>query len=85
MGMEGFVMFGTICFMYVLCSSQILSYQLSAVRGAVDCLNQDGQDYRIFRIRGRATGMSLVQKRKWGEDRRGDLAPTMLSEPRFSG
>ena len=28
---------------------------------------------------------SILQKRIWDEDGRGDLAPTILSEPRFSG
>ncbi len=39
------------CMFHVVFRFLAVSYRLSAVRGAVDCLNQDFQDYRIFRIR----------------------------------
>ncbi len=40
------------CMFDVVFRFLVVSYWLSAVRGAMDCLNQDGQDFRICRIRG---------------------------------
>ena len=63
--------FGTICFMYVWGSFQFLVLVVSFQRrgGSRDCQNQDLQDYRIYRIRGRDSEIDPTKEEDGREER----------------